>query len=70
MDTYWAFLIFLLGGMVTVGGTYMSQGIWASVAALGLCMVLFGIIAALEAAIVGMTEELAAAIRRSRPRND
>jgi hypothetical protein len=33
-------------------------------------MVLFGIIAALEAAIVGMTEELAAAIRRSRPRND
>jgi len=41
----------VFGWLATVGGTYMWQGMWPSVAAVGIVAVLWGMTMLLEAAL-------------------
>ncbi len=47
----YAVALMVVGWLATGGGTYMWQGIWPAVAALGLVAVLFGMTVVLEAVL-------------------
>jgi hypothetical protein len=48
---YGGVALMVFGWLATVGGTYMWQGMWPAVAALGIVAVLWGMTMLLEAAL-------------------